>query len=439
VVCWQAQSRAEDFQNCFRNISPDALQSDCLALPHPVCVGASDVSDVIVFKGKIMTRKYDVIVLGGGIVGASTAYDLVKRGQRVLVIEQFEPGHKRGSSHGDGRVVRFNYPESIYVEMAMLAYPAWEDLSARAGRAVWQKTGLIEYGPAGCAPIQESEANLKRYGLAYEILDAEQAGQRFPQFRFAQGTTILYQAEGAVAFATPAVLALWRLLREGGADTLTGCRVEHIQASADGVHVQAEGVDVWAERLVVAVGGWAKPVLAQLGLDVPLVVTQEVLAYYAVQEVVSHRIGDQPVMIDFHTSDAFYTLPQVDVPGIKVGWHHKGRVVDADHPKEAPQETIAGISDWVRGAYRYAAAEPFEISTCLYTNTPDYHFILDRHPVHENVVIGGGFSGHGFKFGPTLGNLLGSLAMGETPALPLDAFSLKRFAADEPLQRRTGA
>lgn len=386
-----------------------------------------------------MTNQYDVIVLGGGIVGASTAYDLVKRGQRVLLIEQFEPGHRRGSSHGDGRVVRFNYPESIYVEMAMLAYPAWEELSQRAGHAVWQKTGLIEYGPVGCAPIQESEANLQRYGLAYEMLSASEAGRRFPQFRFADGTTILYQSEGAVAFATPAVLALWRLVREGGAETRTGCRVEHIGVSANGVHLQGNGLDVQADRLVVAVGGWAKPVLAQLGLDVPLVVTQEVLAYFAVEGAVSHRIGEQPVMIDFHTSDSFYTLPQVDVAGVKVGWHHAGTVIEADHPLEASPAIIAGISDWTRRTYRYTAAEPFEVHTCLYTNTPDYHFILDRHPVHENVVIGCGFSGHGFKFGPTLGNLLGSLSMGEAPALSLESFSLKRFTADQPLQRRTGA
>jgi glycine/D-amino acid oxidase-like deaminating enzyme len=108
---------------------------------------------------------YDALVLGGGIVGAAAAYALVKDGLRVALIEQFEPGHTRGSSHGDGRILRFNYSEAIYVEMALLAYPAWEALGQAAGQPLIQKTGLIEYGPPGSLPIPQSEAHLAAYHL----------------------------------------------------------------------------------------------------------------------------------------------------------------------------------------------------------------------------------------------------------------------------------
>lgn len=385
---------------------------------------------------------FDVIVLGGGIVGAATAYALAQADKSIALIEQFEPGHSRGSSHGDGRVVRFNYTESIYVQMATLAYPAWEALSARIGRPLFQKTGLVEYGPAGCEPIATSEAMMLDYGIAYQKLDPADARRRFPQYAFADGTDVLYQPDGAVAFATPAVLALWELAQADGVQGFTGQRIREIQPGHDFVTLIAETGQKWTGKsLVVTAGAWTGQLLQQVGIDVPIVVTHELLSYFPPEETstVSHRVGDMPVAIDYHTEAPFYSLPQVDVPGVKVGWHHTGNEVAADHPDADVEHLLRGAQGWIDRLYPHVNRNPIETQTCLYSNTPDYHFIIDHHPDYPNIVVGGGFSGHGFKFGPVLGQILADLAQGKATSVPLGEFSLERFQNPAQLQKRVGA
>lgn len=392
-----------------------------------------------------MSTQFDVIVLGGGIVGAASAYHLASKGLKTLLVDQFEAGHTHGSSHGDGRVVRFNYTESIYVEMARLAYPAWEALSEAAGRPLWQKTGLVEYGPSEHEAIAQSEAILKQYELPYEKLTAKQAQQRFPQFALADDSHILYQPDGAVAFATPAVQALWRLAEAAGAETRSNTQITQIDLDDQVLCLRtADDEMLCGSRLVVTAGGWAGQLLSDLGLDIPLEVTQEVLSYYPPKDnTVDHRVGTQPVMIDYHAyfeNDApFYSVPQIDVQGVKVGWHHTGTVVNPDHPQADYDHLLEGAKGWIERVYPHLIPEPIEVQTCLYTNTPDYHFILDRHPQNANIVIGAGFSGHGFKFGPVLGEILADLVQEREPKVSLDTFALARFEAPETLQKRVGA
>ncbi len=385
----------------------------------------------------------DTIVIGGGIMGAAAAYGLAKRGQAVLLLDQYEPGHAHGSSHGDGRIVRFNYTEAIYVELAMLAYPAWEALSAAAGEPLIQRTGLIEYGPADSQPVAESEANLQRYGLTYESLSAEEANQRFPQFHFAPGSKLIYQADGAVGFATKAVQALWRLVQEAGGETRSGTRIQRIEAHDDSVTVHSTDGERWhAKKLILAAGGWTKSLAAQIGLDLPLVVTQEVVGYFRPVDDVDHRVGTMPCIIDYVDSVdvPYYGLPQVDIPGIKAGWHHSGTVIEPDDARPEPtQAQLQALTHWMQRAFPHVEKQPSETVTCLYTSTPDHHFILDRHPQHSHIVIGAGFSGHGFKFGSAVGEILAQLALGETPPIALETFSLRRFDDPGNLDKRLGA
>ncbi len=392
-----------------------------------------------------MPEIYDVIVVGGGIVGASTAYALVKQGQKVLLLDQFEAGHAHGSSHGDGRVVRFNYTESIYVEMAMLAYQAWDALSADAGETLIQETGLLEYGEAGDEAIAVTEKILNQYDIAYELLDADTANQRFPQFHFRANSDIIFQPRGAVAFATPAVKALWRLTEAKGGQTLSGKRITAIDAQADSVTVTSDdGEEFTARQLVLTGGGWTKGLAKQLDLDLPLMVTQEVLAYFAPKDdTVNHHVGVMPVMLDHHrlpnTEASFYCLPIVDIQGVKAGWHHSGHIIHPDDERVIPDEVMSALKGWIDRAFPHLSTEPIEVLTCLYTNTPDYHFILDKHPQYDNVTIGTGFSGHGFKFGPVLGDLLADLVLGHTSPIALDTFAISRFEHPDLLDKRLGA
>lgn len=385
---------------------------------------------------------YDVIVIGGGVIGAASADALVQAGQKVLLVEQFEPAHTRGSSHGDGRVVRFNYSEAIYVEMAQHAYPAWEALGKRNGKPLLQKTGLLEYGEDDNEAIFASQANLSLYDVPYSLLTVKEARQRYPQYRFEAGKTILYQADGAVAFASPTVLALWKLLKEGGASCLTQRRVEEIEIHAASVTVRdSTGESHQGRKLLITVGGWAQRILAQTGLpNLPLEASQECLAYFPSNNPqVNHRVGTMPMMIDYTPADPFYCLPQVDIAGVKVGWHHTGSVVDPDYPTTMPEHILAGMQDWIRTRFQHLDPQPIETVPCLYTNTPDYHFVLDTHPTYAHVVIGSGFSGHGFKFAPTLGEILARLILDREPLLDLSMFNLARLQHPETLHRRIGA
>ena len=385
---------------------------------------------------------YDAIVLGGGIVGVSTAYALAKRGHNILMIEQYEAGHKRGSSHGDGRVIRFNYMEGIYVEMAMQAYPAWRDLEQASGIKLIQETGLIEYGPMDCIPMQESEAQLQKYNLPYEKMSPVEANQRFPQFKFADNTALLYQPEGAIVFADTAVKALWQVAKTEDASILTGCRIEAIEASDNDVTLRdTEGNTYTASKLVVAVGGWTKTVADILGINIALEVTQEVLSYFAPKDdSVNHRVGTMPAMVDYYNLETpFYCLPIVEVGGVKVGWHHTGRVVDADDERLIDAHIVKGAGDWVSDLFPHLNPEAIHSVACLYSNTPDYHFVLDTHPTLKHIAIGTGFSGHGFKFGSILGDILADLVLGEQSSLDLSTFSLSRFDDLDKLEKRIGA
>lgn len=372
---------------------------------------------------------YDVIVIGGGVVGASTTYTLARTGHRVLLLDQYEPGHTHGSSHGDGRIVRFNYPQPIYVEMAMLAYPGWEALQQRAGKRLVQKTGLWECGHADSAIMNELVETLTRYNIAFERLSADENKHRFPQLCLDEGSEAIYQADGMVAFATQIVQTYWRLAVDCGADTQTGVRVEAIEPNSSGVTVRTkDGESFTAPKAVLTAGGWAKTMLSKLGLDLLLKITQEHIAYFAPKDdTYSHRVGDLPNVIDQHDKDIYYALPQVEITGVKAGFHGTGPVIDPDNRPDIDMSLFEPLSAWIERRYAHLNPEPTSALTCLYTNTPDEDFILDRHPDAPNLIIGSGFSGHGFKFAPVLGQILSALALDESPPLPLDVFRIDRF------------
>ncbi|GAB4520786.1 MAG: N-methyl-L-tryptophan oxidase [Anaerolineae bacterium] len=385
---------------------------------------------------------YDAIVLGGGVMGAATAYELVKMGQQVLLLERFEPGHTNGSSHGDGRIVRFNYTEPVYVQMAKLAYGAWHDLEQEAGRQLVQKTGLIEYGPVGSAAVQQSRALLAEYDIPFETLTAESSRERFPQYAFQSESELLFQADGAVAFATPAVKSLWELFQERGGTARTGTHIVNLAITPDQVTLTDEtGTTYEGRRLVVAAGGWSQQVLAKVGVDLPLTVTQELLAYFpSKDESINHRVGVMPVLIEYFGLDRhFYVLPQVEIPGVKVGWHHSGPVIQPDDERPETPYIVETIQNWVGEIFPGLSTTPIKTQTCLYTNTPDYHFVVDHHPEWSHVMIAAGFSGHGFKFGPIMGRFVARMLMGESVPVDMSTFQIARFSSSAALDKRIGA
>ena len=390
-----------------------------------------------------MNERFEIVVVGGGIIGAATAEVLVRRGKRVALVERRSPAHEHGSSHGDGRIIRYTYPEAIYIALARRVYHAWSAIEARCGETLVETTGGWECGPEGSPELAELQASFELHDIAYESLDPAETARRFPQLQLPRGSRALYQADGGIVRAERAVRALWRLVEASGAAIRSGSRVTAIEADAREARVRLEdGQNLTADSVVLAAGGWAGGLAAGLGLELPLEVSRETVSYYPVRadSGLDHSLRALPTVIDYHTPDRpFYCLPKIDVPGVKIGWHHSGPVVHPDDPVDpvVRQQIVDRISRFVAGRFPALDPRPMVTLDCLYTNTPDYHFVLDRHPELERVVIGAGFSGHGFKFGPVIGEILADLATGVEPAFDLSTFRIARFG--QPLTRRTGA
>ena len=388
-----------------------------------------------------MTRhagRYDAIVVGGGVVGVSTAYVLAGRGMRVLLLERFAPAHERGSSHGDSRMIRFDYEETLYVEMASRAFRAWENLAKRLGRPVFRQTGICNLAPADSEVLDTLEAQMRDCELPYERLTGLDLTRRFPQFRLAKTSEAIYQPDSAVLFADEIVRNLWDCVREDGVDALSETEVASIDLGIDNVEVKMTDGRSWSgAHLVLAAGGWTGRWLEALGIDAPLVVTRELLAYFPQLGTVRHEAGVMPNVIDYHTPDPFYCVPQVRVPGVKAGCHRTGRTVEADDPEEVDGANLAAVQDFIGRRCPHLSRDPVAVHHCLYTNSADFHFILDRHPEYDHVVLAAGFSGHGFKFGPVLGEVLAALLFNEPPPFDMSLFGLERFRRPGALKPRS--
>ena len=398
-----------------------------------------------------LSESFDVIVIGGGIVGVSAAWALARGDaetgrppQRVLLLERFQPGHDRGSSHGDGRIVRFTYPETVYVEMARRVFPLWREIQKLAKAPLFFQTGSWECGRSGSPQLEEIEQSLERAGLSYRRLSSAESRRNFPHFELPLGSEVIYQPEGSVVRAGAAVETIWQAAAAAGAKMLAGQKVSGIEKGPT-IEVATESGNTYtAKTIVLAAGSWSGPLLRTLGLDLPLQATREVLAYFhpssgGYSGMIDHRAGSMPTLIDYHTDPPFYALPQIDVPGVKVGWHHTGPETDPEDLGVPDDTVLRRLRSYVADRMPFLDLHPILIKTCLYTNTPDFHFVLDRHPGHQNVVIGAGFSGHGFKFGPVLGEILADLALGRDPAFNLELFRASRFLDGRPLPKRSSA
>ncbi|GAM19628.1 hypothetical protein SAMD00019534_028030, partial [Acytostelium subglobosum LB1] len=393
-------------------------------------------------------KMYDVIVVGGGITGASSAYMLAKSGLNVLLLEQFEMCHTNASSHGDGRIIRFSYPEDIYIKLSKLAYPLWTEAENESKEKLIHITGGIDFGGYDEEALRHLLIAYDNNKINYSILSHKEANKRFPQFKFKKETLIVYQADSGVIFASKAVATMWKLAKRYGATTMANKRVDTITVDSESqVTVKTfDHATYKAKKIVLACGGWINDVLlrSQLDVVVPVHVTQEKVFYFGhlpdTPSNIDFTMKSCPVSICYEKDAIFYTLPQIEERGVKVGMHRSGPVLDSmDHAKKTyPEENIERTKKFVADYFPLMDHKK-ELSslTCHYTSALDFNFIIDRHPAHRNVLIVSPCSGHGFKFGPAIGKLVLDLVMDIVPPIPMKEFSLGRFKSQ--LYKRIGA
>jgi sarcosine oxidase len=339
-------------------------------------------------------RRVDAVVIGAGVMGSASARALAGDGREVVVLERFPLGHRRGSSHGRSRIFRFSYGDRRYVRMAMEALPMWREVEGEAERELVRTTGGLDLGPA----VDDHAAALRAEGAAFQILDGDQAARRFGFMAFPSGP-VLYQPDAGVILADRAVEALIRSARSRGAEVREETPVVSVRADGDAV-VETEEETYRAPVAVVTAGGWARPLLAGAGIDLPVRPTRETVAYFHLDET-----QPLPAVVEWNRPAGY----AVHSPGqgIKAGEHGTGPETDPEREGVINPEAVERVATWVRSRFPDARPEPHLAETCIYTNTADESFVLER---RGPLVVGSACSGHGFKFAPWVGRRLADLA-----------------------------
>lgn len=370
----------------------------------------------------------DVIVLGVGGVGAAACYHLARRGLKVVGFDRFPPGHDRGSSHGATRIIRLAYFEHPdYVPLLQRAYDLWDDLATNAGERLYHETGLLEVGPVGGTVVEGILRSAREHSLDIERLTELDCAKRFPGYRLTEGMTALFERRAGYLRVEECTRAHARLAAAAGATICVGETVRGWKAIGQTVEVETSAGRYSAARLVITAGAWAGDFLASLG--VPLQVVRKSLYWYDTDLPVYDEAAGGPCFFFETAAGEFYGFPVRDGDGLKLAEHTGGLPVAnplSVNRDEDSRET-ARVEAFLSAHMPQVSRRRQRFATCLYTLSPDRHFVVDRHPESPHVAFAAGLSGHGYKFASVLGEVLAQLGPGETPAQPIGFLSLDRF------------
>ncbi|MDJ1159818.1 N-methyl-L-tryptophan oxidase [Chelatococcus sp. SYSU_G07232] len=373
---------------------------------------------------------YDVIVVGIGGMGSTTAWQLARRGQRVLGLERFDIGHGMGSSHGHNRIIRRAYFENPrYVPLLDRAYALWREAERAWGEQLLFVTGGLDAGPENSRVVQGSLASCREHGLAHDVLTAGEVARRFPGWRLAEDHIAVYQADAGFVASERSILAHVSMAIAAGADIRAREKVLAWEPTATGVRVTTERGVYEAGRLVLSAGAWIGDFVPSLAAQV--VPERQVLGWFRTSDPSLFALERFPVGILSDAAGHFYVFPQWGIPGFKIGlYHHLHETGHADTlSREPTARDEAVLRDGVRRFFPAADGPVLALKACLFTNTPDEHFIIDRLPDLPQVIVASPCSGHGFKFASVVGEVLADLAMDRRPAFDLSLFALERLTA----------
>lgn len=368
----------------------------------------------------------NIIVIGGGVMGTSAALALARRGCKVTLLEQFDVGHDRGSSHGQSRILRYAYFEHPeYARMVQKVAPMWRAIEVDTGQSLMHRCGGLDIGPRDGELVTGSLRACRELGLEHEFLNGDDIGKRWP---FANMTELagVYQPDACILRADQCVAALEELAIRDGVVVRPNTKVTSIEQQADHVVVETNDSQLHADHVIVTAGAWMRRLLEEL--DLPLTVVRKAVLYFNVTNLDAFDISRFPIYI-VETGDAYYYgFGKMDQNGVKIGDHLGGEVVDPDHVERAMRaEDESHLRKFTRKYLPGADGDVVGFETCLYTKTPDEDFIIDKHPDLDRITIAGGFSGHGFKFGPLIGEILANLAVNGKADHPVERFRINRF------------
>ena len=374
-------------------------------------------------------QTYDVIVLGAGGVGNAALYELARRGVRAVGIDRYSPPHDRGSSHGQTRVIRQAYFEHTdYVPLLKASYRLWRDLEAATGRSLFHEVGLLEVGPADGVVVPGVLRAAAEHGLAVEQLSPSEVERRWPGLRVPDDLVGVFEPSAGYLLVEDCVAANLAAAQAAGATLLADTEVHEWTADERGVRVRTSAGEIAAAKLIIAAGSWASSMLRDVAVE--LSVRRKSLFWFAADSPRYDVAAGFPVYLFELPAGVFYGFPRIDGRSVKVAEHTGGATVDdpATVNREIDPNEQHRLEGFLAAHLPDVSPRVTDHAVCLYTMSPDEHFIVDRHPAHPNVHFAAGLSGHGFKVTPVLGRALADLALDGSTGLAIEFLSLRRFS-----------
>ncbi|RKU36102.1 N-methyl-L-tryptophan oxidase [Candidatus Poribacteria bacterium] len=375
------------------------------------------------------TRVYDAIVIGAGGMGSATAYHLAKSGADVLVLEQFQRGHKFGSSHGETRIIRFFYDKPFYTELMKTAYSEWRDLESVSGKPLLFITGSVGMGAKGNPYGRATKQSLDAAGVESELWNGTQLADRFPQFQGVKDMDVLWQKDTGFLRAAACTETHLQLAEKHGATVQEETPVIKVDWQTGVPTVQTQNDQFQGKKIVVTAGAWTGTLLAELNL--PLTVTRQQVCYYQPTNIDRFQPDRFPVFVESTVDGEFiYGIPAFGSfdtgGGLKIARHGRGEIISPDTRDRTPDAGyIAHIDAYVQERIP-ELGKATHAEVCLYTETPDEDFIIDTHPDCPDVLIGAGFSGHGFKFCALVGRIMSELVLNSETDFDIHPFRIDR-------------
>lgn len=377
------------------------------------------------------THHTDVVIVGGGTMGTAAGWALARKGARVAVLEQFQHVHAYGSHGGKTRIFRHAYAEGPrYVPWALEADRLWSDLQDRTGNPFMHRIGCIDISGPDNDRAHTARASAMQYGIAHEWLTGAEINARWPIWNVPGDRVACYGPDAGFLDVAIALRALAQEMTVAGGILRDETPVMSWSATDSGIRVETAGDTYVAERLILTAGAWSIHLLDELGI--PLEVRRKPVLWFEVdaQRQPLSQPDRMPVFIVDDEHGEFYGVPQYEAPGVKIGMHSGGDVVD---PNTVDRGVVEGdyvptVLPFIQRNLCGFTGKVLDSSMCMYTVSPDEDFVIDRHPEHNRVVLATGFSGHGFKFTPVIGEYLASLSASDHVPVRPD-FAVSRFAA----------
>lgn len=375
-------------------------------------------------------RVYDAIVVGVGGMGSAACYHLARRGLRTLGLERFDIPHTMGSSHGVTRIIRLAYYEHpSYVPLLLRSFELWDELAAESERHLLEVTGTIDASAPDEVVFTGALEACQQFGLAHEVLTSADLTRRYPGYHLPPEHLALFQPRGGFLLPEKCITAHVQGALAAGAEIRARERVIAWEPRGDGVHVTTDRGAYEAERLILAAGAWMGSLIP--GFAALAEPERQVLAWFAPRERALFTPQRFPVFNLTVPEGRFYGFPEYDVPGFKIGlYHHLEERVDPDvFNRETGPRDEAPLREATARYFPAADGPTMALRTCMFTNTPDEHFILDVLPGYPQIVIASPCSGHGFKFASVIGEILADLAQNGSTRHEIEWLGIDRFAA----------